>query len=66
VYQASIIVSPEPVFQGNFQYSKGEKKSIKTVTMVAQSRPRENGSPTDSKQYSQSLEIPQPLIDPLI
>lgn len=34
--------------------------------MIAQSRPRENGSPTDSKQYSQSLEIPQPLINILI
>ncbi|KAJ5162792.1 uncharacterized protein N7500_004622 [Penicillium coprophilum] len=47
VYQASIIVSPKPVFQGNFQCSPDEKKSIKTVTMIAQSRPRENGSPTD-------------------
>ncbi|KAJ5096143.1 hypothetical protein NUU61_005499 [Penicillium alfredii] len=47
VYQASIIVSPERVSQGDSQYSKVKQKSIKTVTMIAQSRPRENGSPTD-------------------
>ncbi|KAJ5180526.1 hypothetical protein N7492_003736 [Penicillium capsulatum] len=46
VYQASIIVSLGPA-QGDLQYSQGEKKSINTVTMIAQSRPRGNGSPTD-------------------